>query len=206
MAAKITVSASDVWGYFQENTEDLKSHMHQIAGNSEYGVEIYITDDCGLPSIVVTADDVQVYDETAVNAHNCQKTVEKIYDEYLTSKAIKALAGEEDDELTALEIEDMIYERESELDDAVYEFVMTAIIQGSYFGESISDFDDICEDLKEHFLEYMARKHGLAVYRPMMLEYEDGTEEMSEYPYRDMEFDDPDNPLYKTPARKESEV
>ena len=32
----------------------------------------------------------------------------------------------------------------------------------------------------------------------MMLEYEDGTEELSEFPYEDMEFDDPDNPLYKS--------
>lgn len=196
MAAKITIPASDVWSYFQDKREDLKSHMHQIAGNSEYGVEIYITEDCGLPSIVVTADDVQVYDETAVNEHDCQKTVENIYDEYLTSKAIEALSEEDDDELTALEIEDMIDERESELDTAVYEFVMTAI-QDAYYDDYTSDLDDICDDLKEHFLEYMARKHGLPVYRPMMLEYEDGTEEMSEYPYEDMEFEDPDNPLYK---------
>lgn len=199
MAAKITVSASDVWGYFQDAKEDLKSHMHQIAGNPEYGVAIFVTEDSGLPSIVVTADDVQVYEETAVNAHDCQKTVEKIYDDYLTSKVIASLLGNEDDdadELTALDIEDMIDERESELDAAVYEFVMTAI-QDAYFDDCTSDFDDICEDLKEHFLEYMARKHGLPVYRPMMLEYEDGTEEMSEYPYEDMEFEDPDNPLYK---------
>lgn len=198
MAAKITVSASDVWGYFQEAKEDLKSHMHQIAGNPEYGVVIFVTEDQSLPSIVVTVDDVPVYEETAVDVLNCQKTVEKIYDDYLTSKIFASLLGGDDDseELTALDIEDMIDERESELDAAVYEFVMTAI-QGAYFDDYTSDFDDICEDLKEHFLEYMARKHGLPVYRPMMLEYDDGTEEMSEYPYEDMEFDDPDNPLYK---------
>ena len=198
MAAKITVSASDVWGYFQDAKEDMKSHMHQIAGNHEYGVEIFVTEDSGLPSIVVTADDVQVYEETAVNAHDCQKTVEKIYDDYLTSKVIASLSGvDDDDDLTATDIEDMIDERETELDAAVYEFVMTAL-QGAYFDDYTSDFDDICEDLKEHFLEYMARKHGLPVYRPMMLEYEDGTEELSEFPYEDMEFDDPDNPLYKS--------
>lgn len=198
MAAKITVSASDVWGYFQDAREDLKSHMHQIAGNPEYGVAIFVTEDSGLPSIVVTADDVQVYEERAVNTHDCQKTVEKIYDDYLTSKVIASLSGGDDsDDLTALDIEDMIAEREGELDTAVYEFVMTAT-QGAYFDDHISDFDDILEDLKEHFLEYMARKHELPVYRPMMLEYEDGTEEISEYPYEDIEFEDPDNPLYKT--------
>lgn len=150
------------------------------------------------PLVILRSSKNASYEETAVNAHDCQKTVEKIYDDYLTSKVIASLLGGDDDsdDLTALDIEDMIDERESELDAAVYEFVMTAI-QGAYFDDYTSDFDDICEDLKEHFLEYMARKHGLPVYRPMMLEYEDGTEEMSEYPYEDMEFEDPDNPLYK---------
>lgn len=199
MAAKITVSASDVWGYFQDKKENLKSYMHQIASNPEYGVAIFVTEDSGLPSIVVTADNVQVYEETTVNEHDCEKTVDKIYDDYLTSKVINSLVDNDDgesDDLTALEIEDMIDERENELDAAVYEFLMT-VVQDAYIDDYTSDFDDIVEDLKEHFLEYIARKHGLPVYRPMMLEYEDGTEEMSEYPYEDMEFDDPDNPLYK---------
>ena len=200
MNAEIIVQASEVWGYFQDEREDLKSHMHQIAGNPEYGVAIFVTEDSGLPSIVVTADDVQVYEETAVSAHDCQKTVEKVYDDYLTSKAIDSLSAHDDTvdaSLTALEIEDMIDERESELDAATYEFLLAAV-QGAYIDDYASgDFDDVIDDLKEHFLEYMARKHGIPVYRPMMLEYEDGTEELSEYPYEDMEFDDPDNPLYK---------
>ena len=194
MAAKITVLAVDVWDYFQDAKSDLESHMHQIASNPEYGIDVYITENCGLPNIVVTADDTQVYEESAVNAHDCQKTVEKIYDDYLTQKAIMSILGGDEEEPTALEVEDIIDEREIELDSAVYEFVMTAV-QGAYIDDDA--FDDILEDCKEHFLEYLARKHCLPIYRPMMLEYEDGEEEISEYPYEDMEFDDPNNPLYK---------
>ena len=199
MNEKIIVQASEVWGYFQDEVDDLKVHMHQIAGNPEYGVAIFVTEDSGLPSIVVTADDVQVYEETAVSAHDCQRTVEKVYDMYLTSKAIDYLTaiGDSSSDLTAIDIEDMIDERESELDTATYEFLLAAV-QDAYIDDyATTDFDDIVDDLKEHFLEYMARKHGIPVYRPMMLEYEDGSEELSEYPYEDMEFDDPDNPLYK---------
>lgn len=101
----------------------------------------------------------------------------------------------EEDELTDLEIEDMISERESELDCAVWELLET-VLQGVYCDDCCEDFDDMLDDLKEHFLEYMARKHDLPVYRPMILEYDDGTEELSEYPYEEMEFDDPDNPIY----------
>lgn len=198
MAAKITVSASDVWGYFQDTKDDLKSHMHQIAGNPEYGVEIFVTEDSGFPSIVVTEDDVQVYEEITVSEDDCRETVDKIYNDYLTLSVINYLSGsdnDESDDLTALEIEDMINEREEELDAATYDFLTTAV-QGEYLDKS--EFDDIVDDLKEHFLEYIARKHDLPVYRPMMLEYEDGTEEMSEYPYDNMEFEDPDNPIYKS--------
>lgn len=195
MSAKITVSPSDVWDYFQNTKDDLKTHMHQIADNDEYGIAIFVTEDSGLPNIVVTADDVQVYEETSVNEFDCRETAVKIYDDYLTPKAIDILSSSDDS--SSLDVEDIIDLRETELDNAVYEFIMTAI-QGAYFDDYTIAFDDICDDLKEHFLEYMARKHGLPVYRPMILEYEDGIEEMSEYPYEDMEFDDPDNPLYKT--------
>lgn len=198
MAEKITVLAENVWAYFQKEKEDLKSHMHKIAGYPEYGVEIYVTENRGLPSIVVTADDEQVYEETAVNEHDCKQTVSTIYDNYLTSKVIDSLwdSVSNDDDLTQIEIEGMIDDREAELDNAVYDFLMT-VVQGVYIDDPTIDLDDVLEDLKEHFLEYMARKHGIPVYRPMMLEYDDGSEELSEYPYDDLEFDDPDNPIYK---------
>lgn len=198
MAAKITVSASDVWHYFQENKEELQALMHQIAGSPEYGIAIYVTEDSGLPNIVVTSDDMQVYDETVVSEADCLSTVEKIYDDYLTAKVVTSLSAivDGDTEQNSLDIEDIISERETELDVAVYEFVLTAL-NGAYYDDSSANFDDMLEDCKEHFLEYLARKHELPVYRPMILEYEGGEEEMSEYPYEDMEFDDPDNPLYK---------
>ena len=55
--------------------------------------------------------------------------------------------------------------------------------------------NDIVEDVKEHTLEYIARKHGMPIYRPMYLEGEDGTDFYSEYPYEEMIFEDC-NPIY----------
>ena len=42
---------------------------------------------------------------------------------------------------------------------------------------------DVIDDLKEHVLEYMHRKHNFNIYRPMVVEYDDGSEEYLEYPY-----------------------
>lgn len=195
MDKEITIEASDVWGYFCKHKDELSKFMHQIAENKEYGTVVFVTEESGLPSIVVTADGAQVYEEMAVSESDCAKTVRKIYEDYLTDKVIATLGDEGGVDLTEMEIEDMITEREDELDLAVMDF-MTVALDG-YVDDNSPDFDDICSDLKEHFLEYMARKHGLLVRRPMWLEYEDGTEEFEEYPYENMEFDDEDNPIYK---------
>ena len=193
--SRIIVSEAEVWNYFQDCKDDLKSHMHKIAENTEYGIEIFVTEDSGLPSIVVTADNVQVFEETAVSENDCKKTASEIFDSYLTSKVIATLlGGETKDEPTEVDIEDTIAEREEELDCLMWDF-FTGLTDGAYI-DGI-DLDTVLEDCKEHFLEYIARKHGILIYRPMILEYEDGTEEVEDYPYEHMEFDDEDNPIYK---------
>lgn len=189
---KITVSATDVWGYFKKNKDDLKSSMHEIANNPEYGVEIFITEDSGLPSITVNIDNTEVYEEMVLNEVDCEKTVKRVYEEYLTDKVITVMTEDNVDDDT----EDIITDREEELDYAVRDFVMTALNE-VYVDILGVEFDKMIEDCKEHFLEYIARKHELPVYRPMFLEYDDGVEELSDYPYEDMVFEDEDNLIYK---------
>ena len=52
------------------------------------------------------------------------------------------------------------------------------------------------EDCLDHFIEYIARKHKVDVYRPMYIQYEGEEAEYCEYPYDELEFDDEDNPIY----------
>lgn len=197
MSEKITVAPSEVWNYYYANKQDLKTHMHLIASNEDYGVEIYITDDDGDPSIVVTADDRQVFAETVITMKDCGDLATKVYDDYLTDKALDILTTPiyQEEELTE---DDIIAVRESELDCAIYNF-LTEVLEG-YVDLDSRHTDEICDDLKEHFLEYMARKHDLPIRRPMYLVFnEDGkdVEELVEYPYEEMEFEDEDNPIYK---------
>ena len=121
--------------------------------------------------------------------------IKNIYETYLTDKVVATLSELDGGELlTDEEIEGIIDERECELDCAVSDFLM--VVLHDYFDDLTTDYAEICDDLKEHFLEYIARKHDLPVYRPMYLEYDDG-DEFEEYPYENMEFDDEDNPVYK---------
>lgn len=184
MAERIIVEANDVWDYFLWQKHELQGSMKEIAKNDEYGVEIYLTSDKDLPLIVVTADDEEVYEEHIISRHDCATTVKDIYDEYLTSNAIKALTGD-DNEYTAAEEMEMIDDRESELTDAVY--VLLLEFAANIF-EVAEDADELCEGIKDLICEYLYRKHGISVYRPMYLEDEDGTDEFVEFPYPEIEF------------------
>ena len=197
----IIVEISDVWQYFNDHTNALKSNLCLIASNKEYGVEIYITEMMDSPFFSVTADGYQLTEDSATTEDECKEAVQNLYDKYLTGKFIddENLPFDElpEDDMSSIETEDIIYERETELDDAV--MFLISMATESTVDDSVSSevYDDIVQDAKEHFLEYLARKHDLKIYRPMMLEDENGEEFFDEYPYECMEFDDKDNPLYK---------
>lgn len=199
MSQRIVVEARDVWDYAQKYKERLRTSMHEIASNSDFGIVIYITIAEGKdrPEIVVSADGDEVYFEGVISAEDCRETVDRIYDKYLTSTVISILSGDSDDEAeddySQFALEDQIAAREAELDDALYMFLGTVCDD-----ESCASLDEeMIEDVKEHFLEYLARKWDLLIRRPMFLEDEDGEDFFEEYPYEYMAFDDEDNPIYK---------
>lgn len=198
MSQKIILQPHEVWGYYNSHKEKFQNTMYEIASYKEYGIVVYLSEDeHDNPNIVVDADASEVYSENIINADDCVRTVEKIYDTYLSDKVVGVLQDfyEPDDDVTRFNQEDAIAEREEELDTLVYEFVMGALGGEVYFDGC--ELDGILEDLKDHFLEYMARKHELPIFRPMYLEDENGEDFYEEYPYECMEFDDGENPIYE---------
>lgn len=190
---KIIVNASDVWDYFQKHKAEFGENEHVIAENEEFGVEISLTSEDGLPCFIVTADGYQYDEKRAVSAKDCKETVEVLYEDFLTDKFID---GDEYEE-SRLNQEDMMAERELELDDAITMLLDTVIEEDVtlFLGP---EADDVCEDVKDHLLEYLYRKHGISTRRPMVLEdTETGEDFFEEYPYEHMEFEDDDNSLYK---------
>lgn len=192
---KITVQAADMWDYFKKHKEELGKTAHVVAENDEYGVIITVTAEHDMPFFVVTADDYQYEEESAVSAEDCIKIVTELYDTYLTDKFLNA----ESDSL--LEQEDMISERETELDDAII-LLLDAIVEDDstmVLQSNGTDLDELCEDLKDHILEYLARKYDMtSIRRPMILEDDETDEEFfTEYPYECMVYEDEDNSTYK---------
>lgn len=201
MAALIHYEPTEIWDIFQCDKEKLRNTMKEIAENPDFDVTIFLTEtDRGtqmFPNIVVYMEGDQLYEEAAVNEGDCIQTVRKIYFEYLTEDRIinnVIASSDKNADDTDHDIQDDIDKREDELDDAVFNF-LTNILDCPL--ECITDeADEIYEDFKEHALEYLARKWDLKIFRPMILEDENGEEFLEEYPYDVMEYDDPDNPLY----------
>ena len=190
-----------LWDYYTRNKDKLLKSQDKVAENKDFGTEIYVTTDeeTGWMELSVWRDDVMVYSEACVNRKDAEKTARWLYDTYLTNNAIAAADSFEAkvshaDELDARDLE--IDEREDELSDAFTSLL--AIIAGDSMNLLSLDFDEICDDVKEHTLEYIARKHGIDIYRPMYLVDAKNNEEFfAEYPYDNMIFEDPDNPIYK---------
>lgn len=200
MSANIILAPDEVWGYFFDNIEVLKNSMHMIAENKEYGIEVYVTERNDLPELNVTADDRDICSESVVNELDCTKTVCEIYDLYLTDRVVNTLDDEVDerdysdygDELEDADFN--IQDRENELSLAFEDFFSTAVWQSDI--DVTDDREAIERDCLEHILEYLARKHNVAIYRPMWIDYGDGDIEYEEYPYDSLEFPDEDNPIY----------
>lgn len=184
MAERIIVESGDLWGFFEQNEEKLHGAYDMIAENQLYGIEIYATIEDDMPTVTVMADGDEVYSEGVLNQKDCADTAKAIYDKYLYSDVIGALL--EGNDYEELEKEDMIEERERELDDAV--LYLLEVFAPNYL-EMIEDIDEVTEKLKDMVAEYLYTEHDISINRPMFLEDEDGNEEFVEFPYPELDLE-----------------
>lgn len=181
----IIIEASEVWDYCEENNSELIGAYFLVAENQEYGMQVWVTTENDFPEIIVEADNDEVYRKKITDREDAEKTANEVYEDYLSIRVVETMSDTDDNE-------ELIEERENELNAAVMDFVSAAADSYCYPME-----DEMVEELKEHFLEYMYRKYGIEIRRPMHLEDVDtGEEYFTEYPYEDMVFDN-DSPEIK---------
>lgn len=202
MSNRIIKQPDEVWDFFYKNLDTFTFIREPIAEDAAFGVTVFVTEENGRPTIEVFSDDDRVYEEQCMNKSDCTETVGRIYDQYLGAKIVNMACAaqieeqEEEDEYTRFQIEDEMATREALLDSAVY-LMMTDFLE-TPLDELVTgmEADEIYEDMKDHIAEYLYRRWGLSIYRPMYLEDENGIEFFEDYPYGCMEFEDEDNPLY----------
>ena len=197
MDYEIFVEPYELWGFYLEVENCLESQIHILAENEE-GIKICLAEnDSSDPVIRVffCGDEVEDFD---FDFSTAEYTLSEVYETYLYSEGFsEQLSLDEDEEcydcenrgFSLVEHQDEMDSREYELSDAVENFIETAL----NFEESEVLDDVIIEDCKEHFLKYLASKHGITgIYRPMILEDEDGEDFFTEYPYECLVFDEED--------------
>ena len=188
--ANIIIEAKDVWNYFTEHRKELIEDMITIAENTDFDVTIYLTNEDDLPYLMVESDNINSVQINIEDEESCGSIVQEAYKQYLTENILSIIAAEQEAEE---DVELIIEEREGDIDGFILRLLE------DLFGDDepiiySEEVDDIVEDCKEHFLEYLYRKHNLSVYRPMELEDDEGVF-FEEYPYEYMNFEP--NPLYE---------
>lgn len=193
MSMKVILTPSEVWSFFSENGFKFTSKVSEIAENKEFGVVVYLSAEGINPNIIVTQDDVTIHEEVAISPIDCERIVEEVFDQYLTYMVFNAIDVCNTTPLPSPAVavdntinhDSEIETREAELDEALMSFLSVVVED-----ERELDYLDpeIVDDIKDHFLEYLAKEYGLPIYRPMYLEDDDG-EWYEEYPYDHMDFE-----------------
>jgi hypothetical protein len=191
----IAYEPNEVWALFEDNrSEKLLTTMIRIAENPEFDIEICLSGKASqqgiLPHIVVLMENEEYYSESAVDEKDCERTVTKIYHNYLDSSYIinNMLENGKDDEISGA-VYDLIDETEStnlDLTQGYVEDLIGAPIEQFVDGKEV---EQMLEDLLNRVCEYLYLEWGISVWRPMVLEDDKG-DFFSEYPYADMIFDD----------------
>ena len=183
MAEKILMEACDVWDFFHEHK--MRESYKLLGCNDPYGIEVYLTSQEDMRSIVVTADGDEIYSEEAVSERDCRDTVQKIYNKYLSDEVLTVFF-DDDEDFEGMMLEDTMEQRELELSDAV--ITMAEVFAEGHL-DKVDDIDELAEVLKDLIAEFLYTEYGLSCYRPMFLEDELGNEEYVEFPYPELDLD-----------------
>ena len=184
----IEIQPADVWAFIQGNEAYLEDDDFEIASNSDYGVSITVFVMADRIQLAVWMDGQMVQNVNVTNSKQCEEQARALYDEYLTSQVFETVEkqtskpADPDEHLDALQKQEVDL-REEELSNAVLDLIMIAL-DDDYDGDE--DITVICDRAKEAFLGFLGKRLNLPVYRPMLLEADDGTEFYSDYPYQSM--------------------
>lgn len=187
----IYVHPLDIVEYYQKNKLRLMEYEHKIAESPEEDISMYIVDD-GFPIINVYIGDT-VISENEADEDSLMAIYQNLLEEWgMTDDEIVSIDDDEygddtppDDEPDELDQQEMIEEREDQLNDMVMSMIFDIL------GDDIDEVTEVeVEDaavlVKEAVCDILARRFKLPVYRPMFLRTAAGERFFAKYPYPQM--------------------
>ena len=181
------VGINQLWDYFYQNMPDFEDSLVVIAMNEDNGCEICLTAEHGYPSVQVFVDGDLVDQDTFTFREEVEDGMRFLYMEYLLSSqpvSLKEAEPPTDDELSELELQELYDEidaQEDNLHSTFMDFIDTACSKDLDFVYDGFTAEEIA-DAMETVLVALAML-GFPVYRPKLIENDDGSVDYIAYPY-----------------------
>lgn len=149
-----------------------------LAEDKENGIVVSMYDDGGYPKIIVMCDDLPIDEATLDDPIEAAYQMEELYKEYTEGE------GAPESKMTQQEAIDY---REQELLDAMTD--MLGVVLEMNTSQTEKFYEGEIPGILDDFLEYLYKKRGTDLHRPMILVDDNDEEFFEEYPYSCMEFD-----------------
>lgn len=165
----VDVQPSEVWEFFQQNRKELAEKYLLVASSDDGEVEIYLTEENGMPFFSVEVNGECESEADSVSKANAENNYRELLSLFIDSDGSSELF--DDDEL----------ERLNEIQAAAEDFL--SVLIGCYPEEACIEYDEIDQivDLVEKF---MYEECGIPIYHPTIEEDEaTGTAQVVHYPY-----------------------
>lgn len=178
-----------------------------VAVDDEVIIQFY--DSGGSPTFLISYDNEPI-DEVTAEPGELVEVAKSMYHLYICEESgehplitvtadppEKPDAEESEHVLSPLELdhEEEINENEVNLYQAVVNFLHAVLDIDPV--TIMSEHEDVVEDFTEHALKYLYLRHGFDIYRPMVLEMDDGAEVYKDFPYSLLDLSEEEaNPVF----------
>lgn len=196
---KIVYDPEEIYEVFQEEKLDIANHRLLVAENDYFQIFLDCMASKSLEYIgmmVIESEGYIIEEDFFEDEKECNDIFEKAYINYILTETVVEKAEEEEN------VNDTIYDKDGKLNIAYVDEIeqregdlTLAVIN---FIDAISDTqmsyaltDEEVEEIKDHFIEYLYRKFGLSIFRPMEIVMDNGDEVYEEYPYPKLRFENP---------------
>ena len=200
---RIVYDPEEIWEVFQDEKIDIAEHRLLVAENDDF--QVYL--DCMISQsleyvgmMVIQSGEYVIEEDFFEDEKECNDIFEKAFINYIlieTSTVVEETETEKkenvydtiydkDGKLNIFYV-DEIEQREGDLSLAVINFIDA--ISDTQMSYALTDEE--VDEIKDHFIEYLYRKFGLSIYRPMELVMDNGDEVYEEYPYPKLRFENP---------------
>ena len=204
---KPNIPLNEVWMYFWRNHSDFTTPGIEalIAKNDATGILLCMGKSGNYPELRVymSVDEAEPHVvRTVMNKEDCITTAARLFATWLSDDVDDGQENEKKSEPSAekqepeapeqdeegpeesdMTPEDMIYERETDLHDAMGDLLATVLCEHDGIAVRERYGQKLVDKCVDWFLEYLADAQGISVYRPMLLKNNAGEEELIEFPY-----------------------